>query len=70
MEDDLNEYLSLIPRDFGMKRMSPQDIIGDMTDIQKENDILDGLESSFAGLQTVKPKKKTTKKKILQVFLM
>ena len=64
MEDDLNEYLSLIPRDFGMGRMAPQDIVEDMSDIQKENDILDGLDASFAGLQTAKPKaKKTTKKK-------
>jgi len=63
MEDELNEYLSLIPRDFGMKRMSPEDIIGSMSDVQKENDILDGLAASFAGLQTAAPKKKTAKKK-------
>jgi len=64
MEEDLDEYLSLIPRDFGMKRMSPKDIIGGMSDIQKENDILDGLDASFAGLQTVKSTdKKTTKEK-------
>jgi poly [ADP-ribose] polymerase len=62
-EDKLNEYLSLIPRDFGMKRMSPRDILPDTAAIQKENDILDGLDSSFAGLQTKTAKKKTTKKK-------
>jgi len=63
LEDKLNEYLSIIPRDFGMKRIAPENIIGDMSDIQKENDILDGLDASFAGLQTAKPKKKTAKKK-------
>ncbi len=66
IEDDLNEYLSLIPRDFGMGRHTPQDILPDMAAIQAENDILDGLNTSHAGLQTVtkkKTKKKTTKKK-------
>jgi len=63
LEEDLNEYLSIIPRDFGMKRMSPADILGDMSDVQKELDILDGLASSFAGLQTATPKKTTKKKK-------
>ena len=62
IEDELNEYLSLIPRDFGMHRMSPSDILPDITAIGAENDILDGLDSSFAGLQTAAPKKKTTKK--------
>jgi len=62
-EDKLNEYLSIIPRDFGRHQIQPQDIIGCMTDIGKENDILDGLDASFAGLQTTTPKKKTTKKK-------
>ena len=64
IEDDLNEYLSLIPRDFGMGRMSPYDILPDVTAIGAENDILDGLDSSFAGMQT-ESKKKTTKKKIV-----
>ena len=64
-EDNLNEYLSLIPRDFGMKRMSPKDILPDLAAIQNENDILDGLDASFVGLQTAAPKtkKKETKKK-------
>ena len=60
-EDNLNEHLSIIPRDFGMHRMAPQEILPDLLSIQKENDILDGLDSSFAGLQTTAPKKKTTK---------
>jgi len=61
--------LSLIPRDFGMKRISPKDIIGGISDIQKENDILDGLDASFAGLQTVKSTaKKTTKEDAPSIF--
>ena len=62
IEDNLNEYLSLIPRDFGMHKMSPSDILPDVAAVRAENDILDGLDSSFAGLQTSTPKKKTTKK--------
>jgi len=62
IEDDLNEYLSIIPRDFGMHRKSPADILPSVSAIAKENDILDGLDASFAGLQTSQPKK-TTKKK-------
>lgn len=60
-EEALNEYLSLIPRDFGMKRMSPEDILPDENECMKENDLLDGLAASFAGV--VAPKKKTAAKK-------
>lgn len=63
-EDDLNEYLSIVPRDFGRRRLNPSDILPDLSAVQKENDILDGLDASFAGLQTAKPKKKTKKKKV------
>ncbi len=61
-EDALNEYLSLIPRDFGMKKMSPEDILPDENECRKENDLLDGLAASFAGI-VVAPKKKTATKK-------
>jgi len=46
----LNEYLSLIPRDFGRNRVTPQEIFPDLQKIQAENAILDGLDASFAGL--------------------
>lgn len=62
IESDLNEYLSLIPRDFGMHRMSPSDIIPDTIAIGKENDILDSLTTAYAGVH-VATKKKTAKKK-------
>lgn len=68
IEDELDEYLSLIPRDFGMKSKSPSDILGDVSDIQKENDILDGLDASFAGLQIATPQKTTTKKTAPKIF--
>lgn len=48
-ELDLNEYLSLIPRDFGRKRLTPRQILPDVTAVRKEQDILDGLRASFAG---------------------
>ena len=67
--DILNEYLSLIPRDFGMKRMDIRDIIPDLTACQKENDLLDGLDSSFAGV-VAQPKNKTKKKVAPKVFEM
>jgi len=62
IEDELNEYLSLIPRDFGMKRMNPFDILPDISAIENENDILDSLDTAYAGVQT--NVKNTTKKKI------
>ena len=60
-EDKLNEYLSLIPRDFGRKRIEPRNILPNLSVIQKENDILDSLDASFAG--AIKTPKKKTKKK-------
>lgn len=64
MEYELNEYLSLIPRDFGRRRITPDYIFPNLSAVQRENDLLDGLRASFAG--AIKPKttkKKTSKKK-------
>lgn len=66
-EDDLNEYLSLIPRDFGRRRMTPKDILPDIATIRRENDILDGLDASFAGIIS-QPVKTTKKKNEIKVF--
>jgi poly [ADP-ribose] polymerase len=60
-EDALNEYMSLIPRDIGMKRTTPRAILPDLATIQRENALLDGLDASFAGV--IKAPQKTTKKK-------
>jgi len=45
--DNLTKYLRLIPHEVGMKRIVPKELFPDLTAIQKENDILDGLEVSF-----------------------
>lgn len=72
IEEDLNEYLSLIPRDFGRGRMSPEDILPDLSTVQQENDLLDGLDASFVGVTSAatpkKKKKKTKKDDTPQVF--
>ena len=65
----LNSYLRLIPHDVGMKKITPQRIFPNNQTVIAENDLLDGLETSFIDV-TTKPKKKTTKKKddMPQVF--
>jgi len=72
IEEALNEYLSLIPRDFGRSRMSPEDILPDLSTVQQENDLLDGLDASFVGVTTAaapkKKKKKTKKDDTPQIF--
>lgn len=70
IEDTLNEYLSLIPRDFGMTRRTPADILPDMAAIKAENDILDSLDTAYAGVQisTKKTTDKTTKKVEPKIF--
>lgn len=51
-EYKLNHYLSLIPRDFGRARRSPQSIFPDLAKIQNETLILDGLAASFNDITT------------------
>jgi len=58
----LNAYLRLIPHDVGMKKITPYRIFPDTQSVVAENDLLDGLETSFINV-TTKPKKKTAKKK-------
>jgi len=62
----LNNYLSLIPRDFGRHKMSPREILPNIQKIQEENDILDGLDASFAGL--IQTPTTTSKDKEPEVF--
>jgi poly [ADP-ribose] polymerase len=62
-KNKLDEYLSLIPRDFGRRRLSQKDILPNLSAVQKENDILDSLDASFAGLATTDDDDKKTKKK-------
>jgi len=58
----LNQYLRLIPHDVGMTRITPQRIFPNTQSVIAENDLLDGLETSFIDV-TTKPKKKVSKKK-------
>ena len=58
----LNQYLRLIPHDVGMKKITPELIFPNTQTVIAENDLLDGLETSFIDVTTA-PKKKTTKKK-------
>lgn len=45
--DWLNEYLTLIPQDIGMRRVTPERLFGDMRMLSAQNDILDSLEVSY-----------------------
>ncbi len=58
----LNSYLRLIPHDVGMSKITPKLIFPNTQTVIAENDLLDGLDTSFIDV-TTKPKKKTTKKK-------
>ena len=57
----LNAYLRLIPHDVGMTKITPQRIFPNTQTIIAENDLLDGLETSFIDV-TTKPKPKAKKK--------
>ena len=59
----LNSYLRLIPHDVGMSKITPELIFPNTQTVIAENDLLDGLETSFIDVTTATPKKKTAKKK-------
>ncbi len=59
----LNLYLRLIPHDVGMSKITPELVFPNTQTVIAENDLLDGLETSFTNVTTAKPKKKTAKKK-------
>jgi poly [ADP-ribose] polymerase len=63
----LNEYLRRIPHDVGMTKITPELIFPDTQAVIQENDLLDGLDSSFAGVVS-QPKKKTKAKAQPKVF--
>jgi poly [ADP-ribose] polymerase len=58
----LESYLRLIPHAVGMKKITPELIFPNTQSVIAENDLLDGLDTSFIDV-TTKPKKKTSKKK-------
>jgi len=48
----LNDYLMLIPQDIGRKRIEPATFFSGLSDIRKQNDILDSLDASLQSLKT------------------
>ena len=64
---NLNEYLRLIPHDVGMKKIDPKNIIPSVEVLQRENDILDGLETSLIDV-TTQPKKDKAEVVIPKIF--
>jgi len=65
----LSLYLRLIPQSLGMGRFNTQSVIPDDNAIQKQNDLIDSLESSYQATQTAAPVTPgTPAKKQEQVF--
>lgn len=64
----LSKYLRLIPQHLGMGRFSAQSVVPDDNAIQKQNDLIDSLESSYQALQTNPTPKADNKKAAEQVF--
>ena len=63
----LNSYLRLIPHDVGMSKISAERIFPDTQTVVAENDLLDGLESSFVNVTTI-PQKTIKKKAAPKIF--
>ncbi len=47
MMSAINQYMRLIPSDFGRQRVKPYDLFPDLSYIVKQNDILDSLDGSL-----------------------
>ena len=59
----LCKYLRIIPQSLGMKRFTVQTLIPDDNALQKQNDLIDALESSYQAMQSA-PAPKTDGKKV------
>lgn len=64
----LSKYLRLIPQHLGMSRFSTESVIPDDNAIQKQNDLIDSLESSYQAMQASPTPKADAKKSAEQVF--
>jgi len=64
----LSKYLRLIPQHLGMGRFSTETVIPDDNAIQKQNDLIDSLESSYQAMQNTPALKADGKKAAEQVF--
>ena len=70
----LNDYMMLIPQDLGMgMKFGPRTVFPDLVSVQKQNDVLDSLETSYASVIAApkddgkKDDKKTDAPKIFDV---
>ena len=46
----LSDYMTLIPQDVGFTKFGPRTLFPNLTSVQKQNDVLDSLESSYASV--------------------
>lgn len=52
---NINQYMRLIPSDFGRQRVEPRDLFPSLNAVQKQNDILDSLDASLQMVLTAPP---------------
>ena len=64
----LCDYLRIIPQNLGMRRFTTQTVIPDDNAVQKQNDLIDSLESSYQAMTTAPAAKATGAKPQEQVF--
>ncbi len=64
----LCDYLRIIPQSLGMKRFTTQTVIPDDNAVQKQNDLIDSLESSYQAMTTTPATKTAGTKPQEQVF--
>jgi len=63
----VEQYLTIIPHNLGM-RWSPETFLPSITQVQRENGVLDALDASYASAITVVPTKGKKQKKVPKVF--
>lgn len=64
----LCKYLRIIPQALGMKRYTTETVIPDDNAVQKQNDLIDSLESSYQAMTTAPTTAATPAKKVETVF--
>lgn len=67
MRRTVSNYLRIVPQAVGMK-LNVQVLFPDSAAIQKQSDVLDSLEASYAALQTQAPASSAGNKSVEQVF--
>jgi poly [ADP-ribose] polymerase len=67
--DYLNDYLTLVPQDIGMSRITAESFFPDAKSVSAQSDILDSLEASYNAMQQDdKPKDKKKDQPMEKVF--